>query len=127
MQGYWDGLRWTGDVAPLTSRPLVGDDKLMAMAVHLLGLFTSFLGPLVIYLIKRDESPAVGDHAREALNFQISLFVYYLASMVLMLLLVGFLTFFATMVIAVVFPIMGAVAGYRGDASRYPLSIRFVS
>lgn len=126
-QGYWDGIKWTGDVAPMPSRMPVGDDKTMGLLVHLLGLFTSFLGPLVIYLVKRDESPFIAKHAAESLNFQISLIVYYVGSMVLMLLLIGFLTFLATFVIGIVFPIMGAVAASRGDTFRYPLSIRFVS
>ena len=120
-------MKWTGDVAPLPSRSAVGDDKNMGLMVHLLGLFTSFLGPLVVYLVKRDESPFIAAHAAEALNFQISLFVFYIGSFALMLVLVGFLTILATLVISIVFPIMGAVAASRGDSFRYPISIRFVS
>jgi len=127
IQGYWDGVKWTGDVAPLPSRTAAGDDKNMAILVHIFGLFTSFLGPLVVYLVKRDDSPFIAHHSVEALNFQISLMIFYLGSFVLMFVLIGFLTFLATLVISVVFPIVGAVAASRGDSFRYPISIRFVS
>ncbi|MEZ5431721.1 MAG: DUF4870 domain-containing protein [Verrucomicrobiales bacterium] len=48
------------------------DERNMAMLAHLLGGLASFLGPLVIWLMKREESPFVNDQGREALNFQIT-------------------------------------------------------
>ena len=125
VQGYWDGQKWTGDVAPLA--PAAGpDDNTMAMLAHVLGIFTGFVGPLVLYLVKKDESPFIRSQAAEALNFQITLMISYIGSLILFLVLIGILTFLVTMVLGFIFPIMGAVAANRGENYRYPISIRFV-
>jgi len=51
------------------------EDKTMAMLCHLLGILTAFLGPLIIWLVKKDQSPFVDDQGKEALNFQITLVI----------------------------------------------------
>lgn len=99
----------------------------MAMIAHLLGLLTSFLGPLVIYLMRKDDSPYVRDQAAEALNFQITLMIAYFVSMFLAFLLIGFLLFPLVWIGSLVFTVMAAVAANRGDRYRYPMNIRFVS
>lgn len=48
------------------------------------------LGPLIVWLLKKDDYPAVNEHGKEALNFQISMVIYYIASGLLALVLVGF-------------------------------------
>ena len=48
------------------------DARMWAMLCHLLGLFTCFIGPLIIWLIKKDEDPFIDDQGKEALNFQIT-------------------------------------------------------
>jgi uncharacterized Tic20 family protein len=53
------------------------DVKNMGVLCHLLGLFTCFVGPLVIWLLKKDEMPFVDHHGKEALNFQITLAIVY--------------------------------------------------
>jgi len=55
----------------LPAIPSSQDDRSMAMLAHLLGIFTGFLGPLIIWLMKKDQSPFVDDQAKESLNFQI--------------------------------------------------------
>jgi len=115
------------DVAPLASGTSVADDRTMAILVHVLGLFTSFIGPLVLYLIKKDESPVVRHHAAEALNFQITVVIASIVSLVLLLVLVGIVTMSATMILGIVFPMMGAFAASRGELYRYPINIRFVN
>src|SRR5690348_1357609 len=54
------------------------DAKTMALLCHLLPIFTGFLGPLIIWLVKKDSSPFVDDQGKEALNFQITAFFGYL-------------------------------------------------
>ena len=54
------------------------DDRTFGMLAHLLGAFTSFVGPLVIWMIKKEESPFVDDQGKEALNFQITIGLGYL-------------------------------------------------
>ncbi len=156
-QRYWDGSDWTshtapgvgagppgvappGGVAPAPGVAMVGpngttaDERTMAMLAHLLGLVATFLGPLIIYLIKKDESRFVRDQAAEALNFAISIaiysFAYIIVSFILLFVLVGIFLFIALPFLAigvVILHIVAAVAANRGEYYRYPLTIRFIS
>ena len=91
-----------------------------------------FLGPLIIWLMKRETMPFVADQAKEALNFNITL-----AAVMLVLLLVGVLTLGIGFLIAVplmlliglaalVFIVMAAIKSNEGVAYRYPVAIRLV-
>ncbi|GAA2854464.1 hypothetical protein GCM10010517_12490 [Streptosporangium fragile] len=113
---------------PGTYGPRPGsDDTTMAMLAHLLGLLTWFVGPLVVYLAKKDDSPYVRDQAAEALNFQLTLMIAYFVSWVLAFVLIGFLLMFVIWLGSIIVMIMAAVAANRGDRYRYPMNIRFVS
>ncbi|MFC4059449.1 DUF4870 domain-containing protein [Planomonospora corallina] len=103
------------------------DDTTMAMLCHLLGLLTGFLGPLVIYLVKKDQSPYVRDQAGEALNFQLTLLIAYVVAWVLAFALIGFLLLPLIWIGSLVFMVIAAVAANRGENHRYPMTIRFVS
>jgi uncharacterized Tic20 family protein len=106
---------------------------LSALAGLVIGF--NFVGPLIIYLIKKDEGdPFVRDQAAEALNFNLSFFIYLavgsIVTFVLILVLIGLLLLplLAAMIVAwVVFVIIGAVRANNGELYRYPLTIRFVS
>ncbi len=132
-QRYWDGARWTEHHALLTPASMPGatgfaaNDNGVAVLAHLGALFGSFLVPLVIYLLKRDESPYLRHHAAEALNFQITLFFGFIVSFVLVLVIIGFFMIFALIIASWVFTILAAVAANRGEYYRYPINIRFVS
>ncbi len=102
------------------------DDTTLATLSHAGQLFGGFVVPLIIYLIKKDESPFVADQAREALNFSITVVIAMVVSVPLIFVLVGILTMLATMVLAFVLPIVAAVAASRGEWYRYPLCIRLV-
>jgi uncharacterized protein len=103
-----------------------------AMLAHLSALFgliigLNWLGPLVIYLVKKDEHPFIADQSREALNFNLSVFIYVLVSIVLIFIVIGFLLL---PVIGIAWLILTIIAGVRannGEAYRYPLTIKFVS
>ncbi|GAA3445245.1 DUF4870 domain-containing protein [Planomonospora venezuelensis] len=99
----------------------------MAMLSHVLGLVTGFVGPLVMYLAKKDGSPYVRQQAAEALNFQLTLMIGYLASIVLAFALIGFLLMPVIWIGSVIFMVIAAVAANRGERYRYPINIRFVS
>src|SRR5687767_6174019 len=60
---------------PYAGAPPTPDDKTMATLAHVLGIFTSFVGPLIIWMIKKDTSPFVDDQGKEALNFQLTLLI----------------------------------------------------
>jgi uncharacterized Tic20 family protein len=125
---WWDGQQW-GQVAA-TAAPAGAssmDPKSMAMLAQLLGLFTGFVGPLIIYIVNGDKDPFVRHHAAESLNFHITLFIGYLISFVLMIVLIGFVTFFVIWIVGLIFMIQASIAANRGEWYRYPINIRFVS
>ncbi len=129
VQGYWDGSAWTGHTAPMApaSSGEFSDDKTLAIIAHLLPFVAGFIGPLVLYLIKKDESPYVRHHAAEALNFQLTVMIAMIVSFILILVLVGILMIMVVGIGALVLSIVAAVAASRGEWYRYPMTIRFVT
>src|SRR5437868_3137709 len=74
-------------------QPLVAptsDEKTMAILSHILCIVAGFVAPLIIYLVKK-ESPYVTAHAKEALNFQLTMLIGVVVSVILMFVLIGFL------------------------------------
>lgn len=98
----------------------------MAMLAHLLGLFAGFVGPLIIFVTAGKQDPYVRDQAGEALNFQLTMLIGTLVSIVLMFVLIGFVTIFVVMIANWIFCIMAAMAANRGEWYRYPVNIRMV-
>ena len=108
--------------------PVNSGDRLLAVFCHLSFLFgVGFILPLIVYLVKKDESPFVGTHAREVLNFHLSLVIYMLCSIPLMFVLIGFLTFFGVIVVGIVCAIIGAIRASKDQLYHYPLTIRMIS
>ena len=108
----------------------------VSAAVGLFGI-PSVVGPLVVWLLRRQD-PDVEPHAREALNFHLSLLIYALAGVVVAVLLVVsvvglvllpflILAYVALVVVSIVFSILGAVKASDGVLYRYPLNLRLIS
>ena len=104
------------------------EDTTLAVLVHLSLFVFGLLGPLVVYLISKDDptKPMTRWHAAEALNFHLSLLIYAIVSAVLALVVVGIFMLLALMIGSVVLAIIAAVAAGKREAYRYPLTIRFV-
>lgn len=109
------------------AQPAVSQDsKNMAMLCHLLGLFTSFLGPLILWLIKKDKDEYVDQQGKEALNFQITIIIASIVSAILTFICIGFIMAIFVSVLDIVFSIIAAVAASKGQDYRYPVSIRLL-
>ena len=102
------------------------DAKTMAMLCHLLGLLTNFLGPLILWLVKKDDDPFIDHQGKEALNFQITVAIASIVSGLLTFVCIGALLLPAVGVVDLVFSIIACVNANKGQAYRYPVSIRFV-
>ncbi|MEA2710677.1 MAG: uncharacterized protein QOF78_3278 [Phycisphaerales bacterium] len=102
------------------------DDRTMAMLAHLGGILFGFLGPLIIWLIKKDQSPFVDDQGKEALNFQITLLIGYAIGGATTFVCIGFVILPVVWIAGLIFGIMGAMAANKGEAYRYPFNIRFI-
>ncbi|NIA12793.1 MAG: DUF4870 domain-containing protein [Nitrospiraceae bacterium] len=109
------------------------DARMWAMFTHLsafAGLtgipFASIIAPLVIWLMKRDVSPFIDAHGKESVNFQITMGICALVSIVLCFIIVGFFLGFALFVFWLIVTIMAAIKANDGQPYRYPLCIRFI-
>ena len=101
----------------------------LPVLAHILGLFTSWLGPLIILLATGEER--IKNHARMALNWQLSFIIYSIVpcsilAFALITLAGGIVLLFVPAVLDVVFCIMAAVKASRGELSKYPLTIPFL-
>ncbi len=102
------------------------DARMWAMLCHLLGLFTSFVGPLIIWLLKKEEDPFIDNQGKEALNFQITLIIAWIASALLTFVCIGPFLGVAVSIVDIIFCIMACVKSNGGEEYRYPVSIRFI-
>ena len=101
------------------------DSKTMAMLAHLLGI-VGFLGPLIVWLIKKDQSPFIDDQGKEALNFQITVLIGYVIGGITAFFCIGTLIALAVFVCNIIFCIMAGMKANQGIAYRYPLNLRFI-
>jgi uncharacterized protein len=99
---------------------------LSALAGLVMPLVGIVLGPLVVWLARRDESEFVAAHAKEALNFNISVLLGALACLLLMLVFVGFLLGTALFIAWLVMTLIAAIRASEGQTYRYPFSLRLV-
>jgi len=127
--------------SPVTG--LSAEEKQWGMLAHLSGVVAvclggmGFLGPLIVWLIKKDQMPFVNDQGKEALNFQLNI-LGLVAVLVPISAVLAFVTFglgllllipvgFGISVLAIVMPILGAVKANAGEVYRYPYIIRVIT
>lgn len=111
------------------------------MLCHLAGLLGLFFpvagnicGPLVVWIIKKDQSPLVDRHGKEALNFQLSYALWMLIAtaigLPLCLIVIGIVLLPAALLILyillIVFPILAGIRANEGGWYRYPMTVRFI-
>ena len=107
----------------LPATPPTEEEKTLALVAHLGALFGSFLVPLLILLVKRD-SRFVSDQAREALNFQITILLAAVASILLIFLLVGIALLPLVAIYHLIGCILASVAAWNGKMFRYRFCLR---
>jgi len=111
---------------------LTQDEKNMGIAVHLASFagylipFGSILGPLIVWLMKRDELPFVDSCGRNCLNFKISVAIYMVVSAILMLIGIGFILLAMLAIADIVLTIIAAIKASEGKVYQYPMSINFI-
>jgi uncharacterized Tic20 family protein len=115
-----------------THSNLTPEERDWGMFCHL-AVFAGFLiplgnviGPLVVWLMKKDRYPFVDFHGKEVLNFQLTLLVALLVSWVLVFVLIGFVLLPALAIAAVVLTIIGIIKAANGEYYRYPYSFKFI-
>ena len=105
----------------------------MAMLCHLAGFlgyvgipFGSVLGPLLVWLLKREDSDFIDSHGKESLNFQISVLIYAIVSVILIYVIIGIPMLIALVVFSIIVMIKAAIRASNGQKYRYPLTIRII-
>ncbi|MEN8662575.1 MAG: DUF4870 domain-containing protein [Lentimonas sp.] len=108
-------------------------DNTMGMLCHLLSMVQfigvpagNILGPLVLWLMKKEEDSFVDECGKESLNFKISMTIYMIISAILVLLVIGIFMLIALMVMNIVYTIIAAIKANEGECYSYPFTIRFI-
>lgn len=114
------GIRTKRRVADLPSN----EERVLAAAIYLITFFTVFIGPLIIWLLKKDESSFIDFHGREYFNFLISTVVYGIIAFMLTFVGIGFILLPLVSLYFLVFVIVGAVKAYSGEYYRIPFIFR---
>lgn len=124
-------------VSPVTSDK---DVQTWAMLCHLAGLcgipfpsLGALVGPLVVWLIKRNDHPSIDAAGKEALNFHLSILIYSwalaLVGILTVWLFIGFIFLFlaaGVTIVGLIFAVIAAIKTSNGETYRYPLTIRFL-
>jgi uncharacterized protein len=99
------------------------DERTLAILAHVLSLFFWLIPPLVIYLVKKDESKFVADHSREALNFQITM---TLVAVALFISIIGIILLWILGIIILILVIVATIKASENKLYRYPLTLRLI-
>ncbi|MEW6533887.1 MAG: DUF4870 domain-containing protein [Thermodesulfobacteriota bacterium] len=96
----------------------------------LLGLvlisFGHILGPLVVWLLKRNDDPFIDEQGKESLNFQISMTIYVIIAAILCVILIGFVLLGILIIADVILIVVASVKASNGESYRYPFTIRLI-
>ncbi len=99
----------------------------LSALLGLLGIpFGNVLGPLVVWLIKKNEIPYVDVQGKAALNFQISMTIYIVPAIVLCVFCVGIFLLIPLVLADIILTIVAAVKANDGKPYQYPLAIPFI-
>jgi uncharacterized protein len=104
--------------------------NVLCHATALAGFFVPWaghiLGPLIIWLAKRGDSPEIDANGKESLNFQISMLIYNIIAGILCLVLIGFVILAILHILNLVLVIVASIQVSDGKFYRYPLTIRLI-
>jgi len=99
------------------------DERIFGILSHVLGLFIGFLGPLIMMLVVKDKMAK--NHAKTALNWQLSLLIYMIVAGILTIILIGIPIMVVLGILNLIFCILAAVKASKNELWKYPLSIQF--
>ena len=104
---------------------------MLAHATALVGFLVPvaghIVGPLIVWLAKRHDSPEIDAHGKESMNFQISMLIWNAISAILILVLIGIPLLILLHILNIIFVIVASIQASEGKLYRYPLAIRLIS
>src|SRR5688500_14430185 len=99
------------------------DERTLAILCHVLTIFFWIFPPLIIYLIKKDESKFIAEHAKESLNFQIT---FGIVAIALIITIIGILLLWILGIVVLVLVIIASIKASENKIYRYPLTLRLI-
>jgi len=116
-------------VTPPSEPMASSNDRNLAMLTHLSGIVLSIIVPLIVWLIHKDrpDKAYLTGEAKEALNFQITVLLAWIACWVLQIILIGYLLMFVLWFVNLVLCIVAAVKVSSDGHYRYPFALRLVN
>lgn len=99
---------------------------LTALSVFIGLPFGNLIGPLVVWLIKKNDYPLVDEQGKESLNFQLSMTIYSIIAGLLYFIFIGFLLLAVLVIVDLILVIKASVRTSNGREYRYPYTIRFL-
>ena len=121
------------DPTSASASGISADERQWAMFAHLSALigfiipFGNLLGPLIIWLMKKETMPFVDQQGKEALNFQITVTIAMMISAILIIVVIGFVLMFVIGLAALILTIMAGIKANEGVAYRYPFTLRLIN
>ena len=104
---------------------------ILAHATALVGFLVPvaghIVGPLIVWLAKRQDSPEIDAHGKESMNFQISMLIWNIIAGILCLVLIGIPILILLHILNIIFVIVASIQASEGKLYRYPLAIRLIS
>jgi uncharacterized Tic20 family protein len=123
----------SGGPPPISSQPITPDERTWGTMAHVSSIIAMFvggltvLGPLIVWLVKKNESAYVAHHGREALNFQITMLFVTIVCALSLFCFIGFVLLPLAFLANVILSIVGAMWANEGQLWTYPFSIRLVT
>jgi len=125
------------DQQPTSSSAVSGSSSsvrtwcILAHATALVGFLVPvaghIVGPLIVWLAKRQDSPEIDAHGRESINFQISMLIWNAIAAILIIVLIGIPILILLHILNIIFVIVASIQASEGKLYRYPLAIRLIS
>ena len=108
------------------------EQRTWAMFCHLSALagllfpFGSVIGPLIVWLVKKEEMPLVAEHGRKSLNFQLTMMIAYIVCFMLMFVVVGVILLPLVGLFSLIMVVISAIKANHGKEVKYPMAIEFI-
>ena len=108
------------------------EQRMWAMFCHLSALagllfpFGSVIGPLIVWLVKKEEMPLVAEHGRKSLNFQLTMMIAYIVCFMLMFVVIGVILLPLVALFSLIMVVVSAIKAHDGKEVKYPMAIEFI-
>ncbi|MEX6085721.1 DUF4870 domain-containing protein [Staphylococcus sp. IVB6227] len=102
------------------------NEKTMAMIMWILTFFTGFVGPLIVWLIKKDESAYLNQQGKNYINYMISYGLYGIGALILTIVLIGYLLLFVLSIVCIVYSILAIISVNKGEDYVVPFTIEII-